>query len=78
MTIKNRIRKLERCAEQREPRIGGCTQAEWEQIRAERIRLAKDPEHLDRLREQALREDCGEEAATWYRNLCTSRQSGVK
>lgn len=57
MTIKNRLRKLEQIAEQREPLIGGRKQAEWELIRAKRIRLLNDPETLERLREQAIRLD---------------------
>lgn len=63
MSIENRIRKLEQRAERQEPLIGGRTQDEWERIRAERIRLLNDPDALDRIREQALRDDCGDEAA---------------
>lgn len=75
MTMRNRIRKLEHRPDEQEPLIGGRTQAEWDLIRAERIRLLNDPEALDRLEEQALREDCGEEAATWFRNLCANRRN---
>lgn len=56
MTIKHRIRKLEQRGEQ-EPLIGGRTQAEWEWMRAERTRLLNDAEALERIRQEALRED---------------------
>lgn len=77
MTIKNRILKLEQSGEQQEPLVGGRTQAEWQRIRAERIRLLNDPEALDRMRLEALTEDCGAEAAAWYRKLRAS-QNGVE
>lgn len=57
MTIKGRIRKLEQRGEQQPPLIGGRTQAEWKWIRAERMRLFNDPEALERLRQEAFRED---------------------
>lgn len=70
MKLENRIRKLEQRDDDQDS--FGKMYVEW--LRAERIRLLNDPEALDRLREQALREDCGEEAATWYRN-CASRRT---
>lgn len=71
MTLKKRIDKLEQRADDQDS--FGKMYVEW--LRAERIRLLNDPEALDRIRLQALREDCGEEAASWFESRLMHQRS---